>query len=151
MISLLDADPDLSAALSPAQTARAAPRLRVTAMDLPAGPWSPATATPDPAAIGLLIIDGFVSTTVEAAGRGALEVLGPGDLLRPWVRGDAGSLVAPQIEWSVRSGGARFAVLDGHAARLMAPWPELSSRCCIAPPSERGGWRCRRRSTAIRA
>lgn len=127
LISLLDADPDLSAALSPNQTTRAAPRLRVAATELGPGPWIPDTEEPDPAAIGLLILDGFVSATVEAAGRGALEVLGPGDLLRPWVRGDAGSLVASQMEWSVRAGGMRVAVLDGHAARLMAPWPELSS------------------------
>jgi CRP/FNR family cyclic AMP-dependent transcriptional regulator len=124
LIALADEDPDLAEAVPHGHRDRFHAAARADVMQLGPGLWSPPLLEPDPAAIGLLLLAGFVSTSLETSGRTTVEVLGPGDLLRPWVRGDPASLVGTQIEWCVHT-PARLAVLDGDFARRVAPWPAL--------------------------
>lgn len=124
MIALADEDPDLGAAVPPEQRDRFAAAARATVVEQATGPWASPALEPDPAALGLLLLSGFVSTSLEVAGRATVEVLGPGDLLRTWMRGDPDSLVGTQLEWHVHA-PARLAILDGAFARTVAPWPEL--------------------------
>lgn len=93
---------------------------------IPTGPWQPPLLDGDPAALGLQMLDGFVSLAIEVHGRSTLEVLGPGDLLRPWVSRDPASVLGTRVVWWVHV-PARFAVLDGDFARRMAPYPELTA------------------------
>src|SRR3954467_8948746 len=48
---------------------------------LDAGAWQPPK---DPGGLGLLVLDGFLVRHVDVVGRPAAELLGSGDLLRPW-------------------------------------------------------------------
>ena len=68
---------------------------------LPVGPWDVsrlAGATADH--VGLLIIDGILSRELVVADHVSAELLGPGDLVRPWQPASAGPVCCP----STRSG-----------------------------------------------
>jgi CRP/FNR family cyclic AMP-dependent transcriptional regulator len=128
-IRLLEAQPDLAEGLSPEEEADARRHVVAVLEDVPAGPWEPTGGyTLDPAFIGLLVIDGTVSRDVELGGRRCSELLGPGDLLRPWDydEGDANS-VPTESAWTVLE-PARLAVLDGRFARVACRYPELMAR-----------------------
>src|SRR3954449_7001585 len=128
-IRLLEAQPDLGEGLSPADEADARRHVVAVLEDVPAGQWEPTGGyAPDPAFIGLLLIDGTLSRDVEIGGRRCSELLGPGDLLRPWDydEGDATS-VPTESTWTVLE-PARLAVLDGRFARVACRYPELVAK-----------------------
>ena len=54
------------------------------------------------------------------------ELLGPGDLLRPWQTPSNSSLLPVDVLWSVLSPSA-FAVLDRRFAAELARWPEVTA------------------------
>src|SRR4051812_35917108 len=94
-IRLLEAQPDLGEGLSPADEADARRHVVAVLEDVPAGQWEPIGGyVPDPAFIGLLVIDGTLSRDVELGGRRCSELLGPGGLLTPsdYGRGDGASV-----------------------------------------------------------
>jgi len=134
VVSLLDVDPDL-AALIPAP-ARATARRRAVARvaEFPRGPWAYDWPMRDPAAFGLLVIGGLVGARSAAAGQAHLEVLGEGDLLRPWVSVEAEASVPARVGWQAFENG-RVAVLDEHFASAVAPWPQIAAtlmhRCVL--------------------
>src|SRR4051795_1133961 len=125
-IRLLEAQPDLGEGLSPADEADARRHVVAVLEDVPAGQWEPTGGyAPDPAFIGLLVIDGTLSRDVELGGRRCSELLGPGDLLRPWDYDDGDAASVPsESAWSVLE-PARVAVLDGRFARVACRYPEL--------------------------
>jgi CRP-like cAMP-binding protein len=93
------------------------------------GPWEPAARDqPDPAFMGLLVVDGMIARDVELGGRRCSELLGPGDLLRPWDydEGDMAS-VPSESAWSALE-PTRVAVLDARFARVACHYPELVAR-----------------------
>src|SRR3954469_18778298 len=139
-IRLLEAQPDLADGLSPEEEAQARRHVVALLDSVEPGPWEPgARYATDPAFFGLLVIDGMISRDVELGGRRCSELLGPGDLLRPWDydEGDAAS-VPSESAWSVLE-PARVAVLDGRFARMACRYPELVSRL-IGPPRRRSRW-----------
>src|SRR3954464_11661942 len=84
-IRLLEAQPDLAEGLSPEHEADARRHVVAALEDVAAGQWEPVSGYAlDPAFIGLLVIEGTLSRDVELGGRRCSELLGPGDLLRPW-------------------------------------------------------------------
>src|SRR5436305_6853826 len=128
-VRLLEAQPDLGEGLSPQDEAEARRHVVAVLEDVPAGNWDPRTTYAlDPAFMGLLLVDGMLSRDVELGGRRCSELLGPGDLLRPWDydEGDASSVPA-ESAWNVLE-PARLAVLDGRFARVACRYPELVSR-----------------------
>jgi CRP/FNR family cyclic AMP-dependent transcriptional regulator len=125
MISIVDADPDLADLLD-AESLRRARREAVTRESrLSAGAWD-AGAAQEPAEHhrGFLIIDGLLSRTVEVLGKRCVELVGHGDVMRPWRWDDDGSHVRAEIGWQVLE-ETRLAVLDHELVRRMMPWPQL--------------------------
>jgi CRP-like cAMP-binding protein len=128
-IRLLEAQPDLGEGLTAQDEAEARRHIVAVLEDVPSGTWDPPTGHAlDPAFIGFLVIEGTLSRDVELGGRRCSELLGPGDLLRPWDydEGDATS-VPTESQWTVLE-PARLAVLDGRFARVACRYPELMSR-----------------------
>src|SRR3954449_8313468 len=124
-IRLLEAQPDLADGLSPEEEAQARRHVVALLDSVEPGPWEPgARYATDPAFFGLLVIDGMISRDVELGGRRCSELLGPGDLLRPWDydEGDAAS-VPSESAWSVLE-PSRVAVLEGRFARVGGCYPE---------------------------
>src|SRR5205814_2064842 len=76
------------------------------------GEWSPPALTPEVrSGLGLLLLDGLVVRRVGVAGRVGSELLGEGDVLRPW-EGEGGELMRAQKgRWGALRRG-RLAVLD---------------------------------------
>ncbi|MGI8904518.1 MAG: Crp/Fnr family transcriptional regulator [Solirubrobacteraceae bacterium] len=125
LISIVDADPDLGELLEPAPRERARREALTRVRHLSPGEWEAASAIePDTHHRGFLIIDGLLTREVDVLGRRCVELLGPGDVLRPW-RWDAdGSHVQAEVGWVVLE-PARLAVLDHGLVTRMTPWPQL--------------------------
>jgi len=127
LLNPLRLDARLAAAVPPSDRERAADSVRVRAYDLPPGPWAPRSLTsPRPHRLGLLVLEGHLLRAVAMAGGHAAEMLGPGDLLRPWDDDTTDGPLAVEVEWTVLT-RARLAVLDSAFAPAVAAWPELAT------------------------
>ena len=125
LISLLDADPDLGETLDPAERERARVAAMTRLIRLPAGSWDVAAAlVTDVHHHGFLVADGLVARQVEVLGRRCVELIGPGDVLRPWRWDESGSHVQAEVDWTVLD-PADLAVLDNGLVERIAPWPGL--------------------------
>ena len=120
--SLLELDPELGARLSPERYARAQATLVVRVVELD-GRW---IEHADPAGAGLLIVRGVITRAIVSGERvAAVELLGPGDLLRP--RGeDQADLLELDVRWEPLS-PVLAAVLDRPATEQLARWPEVGA------------------------
>src|SRR4051812_36377254 len=97
-VAVLDADPDLGQGLDGEELALARRYLVAELWVLEPGAWE---APPAPAGLGLLVLEGLVSRTVELGRAKCAELLGAGDLLRPWEENPAGALLASDSRWEV--------------------------------------------------
>jgi CRP-like cAMP-binding protein len=77
--------------------------------------------------IGLLVLDGLLIRRVGIDGGFGAELLGQGDLLRPWQGEDALPMLPRTTGWRVLE-PTRLAVLDIGAAKRLASYPELTGR-----------------------
>ncbi len=124
-ISIVDADPDLADLLDPSQLERARHEARARLLRLFPGEWDAAGAIqPERHHRGFLIADGLLSRDVEVIGRQCVELLGPGDVMRPWSWDGEGSHVHAEIGWTVLE-PTRMATLDQQLVQRIAPWPQL--------------------------
>jgi CRP-like cAMP-binding protein len=122
-ISLLDADPELLAHVSPAEADRARRSVTAPLCVLAEGPFDPAhILVAGRNTFGALIISGLIAREVTVGGQPALRLLGPGDLLHG-VPLEAG-LLAPEQAWST-SLPTRLALLDDHFLQAVRHWPRL--------------------------
>src|SRR5215210_9512869 len=88
-VRLLEVDPDLGALLSEPRRADAERDLVVRTYQVPAGPWDVARMAGTSADhVGLLVLDGVLSRELIVADHVSAELLGPGDVLRPWQTGN---------------------------------------------------------------
>jgi CRP-like cAMP-binding protein len=122
---LLELDPDLAIGLDPAREILARAHLRVRIQRVGRGPWDPATGEfSTPSGLGLLIVDGFAVRELALAHRVAAELLGPGDITRPW--DDDGEHIAYPFSFSFRVlEPLSLAVLDEDATRKLMHFPEI--------------------------
>jgi CRP/FNR family transcriptional regulator, cyclic AMP receptor protein len=126
-VHLLEADPDLGALLSYARRADAERDLVVRTHRLPVGPWDVsrlAGASADH--VGLLILDGVLARELLVADQISAELLGPGDVVRPWQSQSRAALLPVDAVWSVLS-TVTVAVLDRRFAAEAARYPELTA------------------------
>ena len=61
---------------------------------------------------------------VDVLGRRCCELIGHGDVMRPWQWDDEGSHVRAEVGWVVLE-PARLAVLDHGLVKRIVPWPQL--------------------------
>ncbi len=126
-VLLLDEDRALAAAMPQEHARRLAPFLRAEVLSLPAGKWRPdAVQMREDGAMGLLVLDGLLIRSLAFGTRRSAELLGPGDLLRPWDSpGEAGVCVTTAADWRVWK-PARVALLDRRVAAAIGRSPELA-------------------------
>jgi CRP/FNR family transcriptional regulator, cyclic AMP receptor protein len=119
-------DPDLAGGLSGHRLRNAERDLIAATIVAFEGPWE-AEAEGEAArgGIGLLVLDGLIVRRVGRTGRYGAELLGPGDLMRPWQ--DDGEDVSLPFDTTFRViDQSLLAVLDFRFAARAAPYPEIA-------------------------
>jgi CRP/FNR family transcriptional regulator, cyclic AMP receptor protein len=126
-VRLLEADPELGALLAPPRRAEAERELVVRTHRLGVGPWDVSRLSGASADhVGLLLLDGVLSRELVVADQVSAELLGPGDLVRPWQGASSAGLLPVQAVWSVLS-SVTLAVLDRRFAAEAARYPEVTA------------------------
>lgn len=123
---MLRLDPDLGAAVAAPRRSAAVRACGASVLNLSRGHWD---ADGDDGAearsgFGLLALSGVLCRRVVQSERYGAELVGPGDLLRPWDRIGEWSTIPTDSSWTVIQ-PARLAVLDADFARRAAPFPEV--------------------------
>ena len=124
---MLDEDRDLAEAVPPDCREQAIRECLATAVLVPAGRWTGAQTAVLGEGIGLLVLRGLLIRRVGIDGRFGAELLGVGDLLRPWQGEDEPPTLPITTGWRVLE-PTRMAVLDASFARRQARYPQLSGR-----------------------
>ena len=122
---MLEADPELGDRLDPEARDTAARFAVVEEIRLRRGYWDPHPRFGDGAGhLGLLVLSGVIKREVELANTAGAELLGQGDVIRPWQedRGDERRDGDPA--WEVLE-PARLALLDRRFALVAGRWPAL--------------------------
>jgi hypothetical protein len=126
-ISLLQADPELGEGLNPQERPAAERVLAVRTRMLEPGPWHTHEEFTDVApVIGLLVLDGLLTRDVVFAGRTTTELLGAGDLLRPWDDDLQFDPLPFTVTWQVHV-DTRLAILDTRVAMAAGRWPAIAT------------------------
>jgi hypothetical protein len=126
--NVLDEDSDLAELIGARGGDGAHVASAAAIITIPAGGWKGLAAAPQAGrgGYGLLVLDGLVVRRVGFDGRWGAELLGAGDLLRPW-EGDGDSVsdtVRFDALWRVMQ-PLRLAVLDLAWASRMAAYPQV--------------------------
>ena len=123
-IDLLERDAELARILLPVMRqghGNGSP-LSAGVLKLKRGPWEPEAREPSAEHLGFLVLDGLLGRRVLVPQHGrSLELLGSGDLFRPW-QDEAASF--EQLSWSVIEPAA-VAVLDEPLAARAREVPQL--------------------------
>ena len=126
LVSVLDVDPDLGDGIAAEQLEQARRACRAKTLEVRQGEWDPAAsqvAAED--GYGLLVLSGLLCRRVVQGRRYGAELLGPGDLLRPWDRIGEWSSLPVESSWLVIE-DAGLAVLDREFAVCCASFPEVA-------------------------
>jgi hypothetical protein len=125
--SLLEVDPSLAPPLTAERRDTARELLRVDIQRLERGPLRvDRLAAASPAHIGLLVLDGVVAREVNLADTVSAELLGVGDVIRPWSFGGGGESLEVDVRWTVLSEHAHLALLDRRFSVALAGFPEIA-------------------------
>jgi len=123
---VLRLDPDLGAGIAASKRASAERTCTARALDLPRGEWDgEVERDADRSGFGLLVLSGTLCRRVSQNGHHGAELIGPGDLMRPWDRIGEWSSIPIDSDWLVIE-DARLAVLGGEFARHSAPYPSIA-------------------------
>jgi CRP/FNR family cyclic AMP-dependent transcriptional regulator len=126
-IALLEADPDLGRLLDGERLQEARRQLIVRQHTVEPGPWDgERLRDAGPEHIGLIVLDGVMTRELALADNVSAELLGPGDVVRPWQADSPERLVPFGVRWNVLQ-PARLAVLDRRFAVALARHPEVNA------------------------
>jgi CRP-like cAMP-binding protein len=122
---LLELDPDLGRLLPPARLDGASRGLVVSVQELYDGGRELAALThSSPSHLGLLVLDGVVARDVVLGGTVSTELLGAGDVIRPWTIEEPAGLLESSVVWSALS-DVSLALLGRRLAVQLCAYPEL--------------------------
>src|SRR5436190_23136284 len=125
--SLLELDPDLGQLLDDERVEAARRNLPVRVTGLPVGEWDGSRlAGTDPGNVGLLMVEGVMAREVVVGDTVSTELLGPGDVVRPWQLGADPELLHVGVRWNALS-RVRLAVLDRRIGAALAHYPEVNA------------------------
>ena len=131
-VRVLEVDPDLGQGLDQQGFAAAKRELVADTLSVARGVWEldPAWAATG-AVLGLLIVAGVLARDLIIGRRRSLEILGPGDMVRPWPADRHAGVVDADVRFSALE-PVRFAALDArfaaHAARFPTVMSQLTGR-----------------------
>lgn len=124
-VDVFEREPDLLDGVPAHEKKRARLAGEAPAISLDCGPWGGIERPSDARHLGCLILEGFVSHRTTVGNQESMELLGPGDVLRPWVELEQLS-VPSQPYWHVES-RAQLAVLDAGFSERVTAWPHIAS------------------------
>jgi DNA-binding transcriptional ArsR family regulator len=125
--ALLELDPELGCLLAPERRAAAAHEIHVRVSVLPVGEWDTARLDEaDPSHIGLLILEGVLAREVVLNATISSELLGQGDIVRPWRIEGEPLLLPVSVRWNALA-TVRVALLDRRAAAQLGAYPEVGA------------------------
>jgi len=126
-VCVLDLDPELCDGLD-ADSLSGARRASVAATwSLPRGRWQSEPWMFDyRGSLGLLVLDGLIARHVAVGGMESVELVGPGDVLRPWIAIDGEISHHVREQWMVTR-RSHLAILDRAFALAVSPWPEIAA------------------------
>jgi CRP-like cAMP-binding protein len=124
---LLLEDPDLAEAIPPDVRVRAVEECIAPVARLPRGRWSGEQPDLGGDGIGLLVLEGLLIRRVGVDSGFGAELLGEGDLLRPWQGEDAQPTLPRTTGWRVLQ-ECRVALLDNRVAGRLSRYPGLTAR-----------------------
>jgi CRP-like cAMP-binding protein len=128
-VRVAEEDPGLLGPLTGTLADAARHRLVARTLWLDPGDWDPLSADLPrrfDGWLGMLILDGLLVRQVEVGGLRCCELLGPGDLIRPWDEDDTGDMCDSEAAWRVLE-PTRLALLDGGFARRACRWPTVTA------------------------
>lgn len=126
MVAVLEADPGLGADLSPVDLPDARREALAPLIRLQAGRWDWEPSGFDVHGhLGLLVLDGLLTRRETIGALDYTELLGAGDLLRPWTAPSHATLLTA-ADWEVLA-PVRIAILDRDFALRARPWPEIAA------------------------
>ena len=120
---VLEADPDLGGGIDKVGWPLAVAASLAPVFEFDRGLWR-FSPRPDPGALGALLLEGLIVIRINADSRAHIELLGPGDVIGPWV-GSGQELTLPSVPTASVVSKARVAVLDRPFAIRTARWPEI--------------------------
>jgi CRP-like cAMP-binding protein len=123
-VPLLRLDPDLGAAIPEPGREAALHECRARVLEIPRGEWLPPGDPVIRSGFGLLVLDGVLCRRVVQGERFGAELIGAGDLMRPWDQIGGWASIRTESSWTVIE-AARVAILDAAFARHAAPFPEI--------------------------
>ena len=127
MVRVLEADPDLGDGLSGRSAQEARARLVARVLTFDTGPWKPEEGIDATQGdLGVLVLEGLLTRDVVIAQTKCAELVGKGDLLRPWEHLGLIAAMPSDVEWHVLQ-PTSVAVLDRRFVRLASDWPEITS------------------------
>jgi CRP/FNR family transcriptional regulator, cyclic AMP receptor protein len=125
--ALLALDPELGADLSGERLATARSVLRARTVSIRRGVWpgvgDGSIGRPN---VGLLVVEGVVAREVVLENTVSTELLGAGDVIRPWSGEGEPHLLDHRIRWQVLT-DARLALLGQAFAAAVAHFPEVNA------------------------
>jgi CRP/FNR family transcriptional regulator, cyclic AMP receptor protein len=127
LVGLLDVDPDLGRLLNPERFEVVRRELTVRRHVVEPGPWEgERLREAGPEHVGLLVLGGLITRELVLADNVSAELLGPGDLVRPWQAAGPERLVPYEVRWTALQ-RTELAVLDRRFAAALAHYPEVNA------------------------
>ena len=123
-VRVFEHEPDLLRGLDGPTAELLRTRVVVPRLQLACGSWVPPAGADLDGALGLLVLDGVLSRSISLHGRCCAELLGAGDLLRPWDLPPADDSLDDRCSWRVLQ-PATLAVLDERFAVVAGRWPKI--------------------------
>src|ERR671939_191924 len=121
---ILVEDPGLAEALGGERLSAAIRECVAATIRVPRGAWDPGDELDGfHTGIGLLVLEGLLVRRVGLAQRFGAELLGEGDVLRPWQREDVATTLPRRGGWRALE-PCRLALLDGGFALRAGRYPE---------------------------
>jgi CRP-like cAMP-binding protein len=126
-VPVLRLDPDLGAAIEPRRREIAERVCLARTLEIPAGAWDAdaVMSEGEDSSLGLLVVSGVLSRRIVQNECHGAELIGPGDLLRPWDGVGDWASIPTESSWLAIE-RARVAILDDEFSRHAAPFPEIS-------------------------